>query len=172
MSDIVRATGLQKGGIYNHFKSKDELAIAAFDYAAECFMARIRASVARQRTAIGRLQAIVNNYRVLMHDPPLPGGCPLLNTAVESDDTHPVLRDRTREKVDLWLGFVRKIVVRGIAKGEIRPEIEPDTVATALVAGIEGGVMLSKLYGDLVYLERALAHLEAYIAGLARDAES
>lgn len=166
MSDIVRVTGLQKGGIYNHFKSKDELAIAAFEYAAGCFMARIQKSVVRQRTAIARLQKLVANYREVMHDPPLPGGCPLLNTAVESDDTHPALRDRAREIMSVWLGFIRKIVERGIAKGEIRPEVEPEAVATAIVAGIEGGVMLSKLYADRSYLEYALAHLDEYIAGL------
>lgn len=33
MSDIMRATRLQKGGIYNHFQSKQELALAAFDFA-------------------------------------------------------------------------------------------------------------------------------------------
>ena len=33
ISDVMKATGLKKGGIYNHFASKDELAIAAFDYA-------------------------------------------------------------------------------------------------------------------------------------------
>ena len=32
ISDIMKATGLKKGGIYNHFKNKDELAIAAFDF--------------------------------------------------------------------------------------------------------------------------------------------
>jgi len=33
MSDLMRVTGLQKGGIYNHFRSKDELALEAFDFA-------------------------------------------------------------------------------------------------------------------------------------------
>lgn len=169
MSDIVRVTGLQKGGIYNHFKSKDELAIAAFDYAAGCFMDRIQVGVARQRTAIARLQRLIANYRQLMREPPLPGGCPLLNTAIESDDTHPALRDRTRAMMDKWLGFMRKIVARGIAKGEIHPEVEPDTVATAIVAGIEGGVMLAKLYTDPSYLARVLDRLDDYILGLATN---
>jgi AcrR family transcriptional regulator len=36
VSDLMRATGLQKGGIYNHFHSKDELALEAFDFAVNC----------------------------------------------------------------------------------------------------------------------------------------
>src|SRR5947199_130742 len=33
--DLMEASGLQKGGIYNHFGSKDELALAAFDHDVE-----------------------------------------------------------------------------------------------------------------------------------------
>src|SRR5271170_2332921 len=32
LSDLMEATGLQKGGIYRHFSSKEELATEAFDY--------------------------------------------------------------------------------------------------------------------------------------------
>ncbi|OAS15916.1 TetR/AcrR family transcriptional regulator [Paenibacillus oryzisoli] len=31
LSDIVEVTGMQKGGLYNHFKDKEELALLAFD---------------------------------------------------------------------------------------------------------------------------------------------
>ena len=33
MRDLVDATGLEKGGIYNHFGSKEQLALEAYDYA-------------------------------------------------------------------------------------------------------------------------------------------
>src|SRR5262245_34442234 len=35
VSEIMRATGLQKGGLYNHFASKEELSLAAFDHMVE-----------------------------------------------------------------------------------------------------------------------------------------
>jgi len=39
MSDIIEATGLAKGGIYGHFKSKEAIASEAFDYASKgCLM--------------------------------------------------------------------------------------------------------------------------------------
>jgi TetR/AcrR family transcriptional regulator, transcriptional repressor for nem operon len=40
MADIMKATGLQKGGIYNHFQSKEELAIASFDYRSSITLSR------------------------------------------------------------------------------------------------------------------------------------
>ena len=36
-------------------------------------------------------------YLDYIDNPPIPGGCPILNTAIESDDTHPQLRDRARQ---------------------------------------------------------------------------
>jgi AcrR family transcriptional regulator len=51
MSDLMRVTGLQKGGIYNHFRSKDELALEAFDFAVnrvqEEFMGALKGNVMR-----------------------------------------------------------------------------------------------------------------------------
>ncbi len=40
INDLVRETGLKKGGIYNHFGSKEQLALEAFDYAAEIMRGR------------------------------------------------------------------------------------------------------------------------------------
>lgn len=42
LSDIMQQTGLEKGGIYNHFKSKEQLALEAFDYAYAMLDQRIR----------------------------------------------------------------------------------------------------------------------------------
>jgi len=41
-------------------------------------------------------------------------------------------------------------------RGELHSTVDADTVATILIATIEGAVMLSKLYGDASHLERAL----------------
>lgn len=163
MSDLMRVTGLQKGGIYNHFSSKDELALAAFDFAANQMQQKFMGALKGKRHAVDRLIAILNIYEHLLDDPPVPGGCPILNTAVESDDTHPALRERAQRAMDVWRQLIQRIVDKGIMRGELRSTIAPDTVATVLIATIEGGVMLSKLYGDATYLERSLDHLKAYV---------
>ena len=163
MSDLMRVTGLQKGGIYNHFSSKDELALAAFDFAANQMQQKFMGALKGKRHTIDRLIAILNIYEHLLDDPPVPGGCPILNTAVESDDTHPALRERAQRAMDAWRNLIQRIVDKGIMRGELRSTIAPDTVATILIATIEGSVMLSKLYGDAAYLERSLDHLKTYV---------
>jgi len=52
----------------------------------------------------------------------------------------------------------------GLRKGEIRVGVDAQQTATAFIACIEGGVMLSHLYGDPAYLRAARRHLEDHVA--------
>ena len=163
VSDLMRATGLQKGGIYNHFVSKDELALEAFNFAVNCVQPKFMGALQGQRHAVDRLLAILSVYENILDNPPMQGGCPILNTAVESDDFHPALRARSQLAMDAWRDLIRRIVDKGIMRGEFQSTVDADTVATILIATIEGSVMLSKLYGDASHMERGLKHLKLYI---------
>ncbi|WP_375507240.1 TetR family transcriptional regulator C-terminal domain-containing protein [uncultured Nostoc sp.] len=163
MSDIMRVTGLQKGGIYNHFQSKDDLALQAFDFAIARIHQHTRFALRSKRQAVERLQAIIGVFSSFTENPPIKGGCPLLNTAVESDDAHPALRERTQQAMNSWLHLIRRIVETGIKKGEIRPEVSADEIATIIIATLEGAVMMSKLYGDSIHMHRVINHLNQYL---------
>ena len=163
MSDLMRVTGLQKGGIYNHFRSKDELALEAFDFAVNRVQSEFIGALKGKRHAVERLIAILSVYERMFDSPPVQGGCPILNTAVESDDAHPALRERAQLAMDAWRILLQRIVDKGIMRGELHSTVDADTVATILIATIEGAVMLSKLYGDANHLERAVNFLKTYV---------
>ena len=163
IADIMQATGLKKGGIYNHFSSKDELALAAFDYAVGTVSQRIWSAVKTRRNAIDRLEALVSGYLTYIEDPPILGGCPILNTAIETDDTDSPLRDRALAAINVWRSLIVRIVQKGIKKGEVRATVEPDLVATIIISNIEGAMMMSKLERNPVHFRRAIAHLQDYI---------
>jgi AcrR family transcriptional regulator len=134
MSAIMQATGLKKGGIYNHFKSKDDLALAAFDYAVEQVSCRYVNAVKEQQGAIAQLTAIIHTFCTSIDEVEIQGGCPLMNTAIDSDDTHPVLRDRVQQAMTRWQELIVRVVERGIRAGQIRPSVDPDAVATILIS--------------------------------------
>ena len=169
LSDVMSATGLEKGGIYNHFSSKEELAVAAFEHNTEIMSQLIRDALAGRSNAVDRLVAIIGAFREFAENPPFPGGCPMLNTAVEADDSQPRLRERAREVLSgLRDDTVARIVRLGIERGEIAADADPDEVASVLVAGAEEALMLTQLYGDPVHMQRTAAHLETYARSLAR----
>jgi AcrR family transcriptional regulator len=163
LADIMQATGLEKGGIYNHFSGKEQIALAAFDYAFELLSERIRTLAADSSNAVDRLQAFVAAFASQVENPIFTGGCYVMNTAIEADDAHPALRERAHTAIQRWLTLLHGMVADGIARGEIRPEVDPDTVATMLVAALEGAVMLSKITGNREQMRRVAAHLSAYL---------
>lgn len=65
IADIVKSTGVHKGGIYKHFKNKDEIAVAAFDYSLGLIVAAAIDRVGKEETAIDRLIAFVNTLKAL-----------------------------------------------------------------------------------------------------------
>ncbi len=167
LNDLIRETGLEKGGIYNHFGSKEEIAIAAFDHAAGLVVALFEEALAGQERATDRLAAIIGVYANLADGSLLPGGCPIVNTAVEADDTNPALRDRARGAMSDCLRLIGSTVKEGIRRGELRLETDPRTVATVVAATLEGAIVLTRLYDNPEYMRRATEHLLAYLAALA-----
>lgn len=167
MSDIMQATGLKKGGIYNHFKSKDELAIAAFEFSVGLVQTYYTEALRGQRHATVRLRAMVEAFCSLMANPPtVKGGCPILNTAIESDDTHPTLRLKARQAMDHWQSMLAKIIILGIKHRQVDASTDPEAVATVIISTLEGGLMMTQLYGEPDHLRHAKRHLLDYIEKL------
>ncbi len=163
LADIMRETGLEKGGIYNHFSSKEQLALESFDYAYGLVQQRVRLALSGKFDAIERLLAIVSVFKGIFEDPLVPGGCPILNTAIEADDSNEALRDRARAAMDNWRTTIHRIVNKGIERQQIRPGVDADEVASILIATLEGAIMLSNLYKDSTHLKRAADHMARYI---------
>lgn len=163
ISDVMAETGLQKGGIYRHFESKEGLALEAFDHAVAVMAERFATALREHATAPDRLRAIVAVFHSHVTDPPLPGGCPVFNTAIEADDGDPALRARAREAMDRLRAMIRTTVERGIARGELQCDTDPDAFATILISTIEGGIAMSRLYDDPVHATRAAEHLTRWI---------
>ncbi len=164
LADLMAASGLQKGGIYNHFDSKEQLALAAFDHTAAVLERRF--APVWEAGGIATLRAFVATFHSFVERPPLPGGCPVLNTAVESDDTDPVLRDRALGVVGEWQERLVAAVADGQARGEIRAGVDAEALATLLIATLEGGLMLARLTGEAVHLERVVVHLGSHLDAL------
>ncbi|SMO48844.1 TetR/AcrR family transcriptional regulator [Melghirimyces algeriensis] len=159
MSDIMSETGLQKGGIYNHFDSKETLALEAFDHAVNMAEHWFEDVVKGQHTAEAKLFAFIQSFREYVRNPPVPGGCPLVNTAVDSDDQHPTLREKARQAMDRSRQWLIAIIRDGIEEGTIRSDTDPDVLATLITASFEGALVMSRLYDDPIHMDWMVDHL-------------
>jgi TetR/AcrR family transcriptional regulator, transcriptional repressor for nem operon len=161
MADLMEATGLEKGGIYRHFPSKEAVAAEAFDYAwEEAFQERVR-DLGSISESVDRLKHLIANF--VERRSSIPGGCPLLNTAVDSDDGNRVLRERARQALDKWQNLLISIINEGIQWREIRSGVDPHGLATLIISSLEGALMISRLERNRDALVAARLHLDSYL---------
>jgi len=170
MAAVVEATGIQKGGLYRHFESREALAYEALDFAVSEVKARFLQALQGRRTACEQLLAILGAYDDVSEELPFAGGCPIMNTAIESDHAHPGLRERAQAAMAGWQGLLAGIVEAGLRTGDIRRGVDPREVAIVFIACIEGGVMLTHLHGDASYMKTAHQHLARYLERELRNA--
>jgi len=81
------------------------------------------------------------------------GGCPILNTAIEADDTHPLLRAKALSAFSNWKNAIIRLIEKGKEKKEIKKNVNAEETAIAIIALIEGGIMLTKLTGKTSYIK-------------------
>jgi AcrR family transcriptional regulator len=125
MNDILAATGLTKGGVYGNFPGKDEIAAAAFAHSYAQLRAALARAAASRVNAQGQVLAILKFYRNYTVQPVVPGGCPIMNAAVETNDAYPALHRQVRAALAELLDGLHQILARGVASGEFRPDLKP-----------------------------------------------
>jgi TetR/AcrR family transcriptional repressor of nem operon len=160
IKDIMAATGLEKGGIYRHFESKEEIAAEAFDYAWMVSTALRRQGLDEIPDHVDRLKHHVAGF---VHRSSIPGGCPLLNTGVDSDNGNPILRERVRNALKGWQKMLRTILADGIAAGTVRDDVDIEKVSRVIISGLEGGMLISRIEKNDQALQDAMEHLDAYL---------
>ena len=165
MQDVMDATGLEKGGLYRHFASKQELAAEAFLYSLDQAIKTRTDGLDHIPGALPKLAWIIRRF--VEAPGPVAGGCPLLNTAVDADDGNPTLRKLARKAFADWERRLAAIIAEGIRAGEIRRSAHPDQLANTIIAALEGGLVLSRIHGSHQPLKSVQASLAVLLDSVA-----
>lgn len=165
MSDIEMATGLTKGSIYGNFANKDEVALAVFDHNLQKVNSIIQSEMSRHESNRDKLLVYVDVYDNFAGCLP-EGGCPILNTATEADDTHPALRKKAHLAINNWKNKIISIISQGIEAKEFRPGVNAEEMALTMIATIEGAIMLARLTGKTAYRKTILQTVKTTIEHL------
>jgi TetR/AcrR family transcriptional regulator, transcriptional repressor for nem operon len=164
LQEIMIAAGVEKGGIYRHFASKEALALAAFDFAwEEVFHGRTR-GLEKIGDPLQRMEVFIHNF--VERRPVLRGGCPLLNAAIDTDDGNAALRARAREALAEWRTQLSSLTALAVRRKSVKPGTRPSDVASIIIGTLEGALMMSRLDEDRCALEIARDHLISYVKSL------
>lgn len=156
LAHISEATGLTKGSIYGNFANKDEVAKEVFLYNAKRLSSAIENQLSATMTTREKLIAFLDYYRNSWEHNFFRGGCPMMNTAIESDDTMPFLKTEVATSFANWSTKITGILEDGKSKNEIINSINASEYAYLFIMLIEGGILLSKTTNHPNHLYQAL----------------
>jgi TetR/AcrR family transcriptional regulator, transcriptional repressor for nem operon len=145
LSDLSRATGLTKGALYGNFSDKEAIAQEAFRYSIAKVREMVKHEVDEVRTCKQQLMAVFDFFARYVFDPPVPGGCPLLNSAIDADDHTLFMRKIVARELMLTVDFLEGLLEKGIALGEFKKDIRSRELAYTFFCSIEGALMFARV---------------------------
>jgi TetR/AcrR family transcriptional regulator, transcriptional repressor for nem operon len=163
IAEIMDATGLKKGGIFYHFDSKDELAKASFSYSVMTLKENYLQAIKAKESANEQFQAFITIFMTLLNNDIIVGGCPLMNAAIEADDSNILIEDSIKEGFTGLLNIIKDIIEFGKSQNEIDKYIDSEQMAVLILSSLEGSLALSRLYKDKRYLDMVTMQINAML---------
>lgn len=150
MDDVIRESGLSAGAVYQYFRSKDELIVAA----AGAALASIRSTLAAVDPAVATRPAVA--LAAVLERPPFvpgPDGVDITRLALHgwSEATrNAALHDLVEQGYRTFRRQIVTLIEQWQAAGAVRPGLDPESSARALLSLILGYVVQRALFGDAV----------------------
>lgn len=167
INDILTATNLTKGGLYGHFRSKEDVWYAVYDEARTIWRGIIFADVRRIEDPMARIEKTVENHlnRYLGADV-FDGGCFFVNMLVELSGQSATM---SRHLFRGFVGFSRLIkswLREAEAQGALKPGMALKDVANFILISLNGAATFYMASRDPMVLRQTEAQLRFYIRQL------
>lgn len=164
--DVQRAAGVSASQLYHYFGGKQTLVRAVIAHQTRVVLDANDPYLSRL-DSVAALRAWRDFVVGMQQAQQCEGGCPLGSLASELADSCPESRADLAAAFDEWEGAIRAGLRRMRARGELRADADPDRLAMALLAAVQGGLLLSQTARDTAPLEAALDTVLDHVAALA-----
>jgi TetR/AcrR family transcriptional repressor of nem operon len=164
IEDVCEAAGLTKGSFFHHFRSKEDLALAAAEYWGITTSGLFAAAPYRRLPdPLDRLLAYVDFRRAILEGE-LPEFTCLVGTMVqEIYETHPAIREACDKSISEHAATLEADFADAIRMYGIDPELNPKSLALYMQAVIQGAFILAKAKGGPDIAVACLEHLHRYL---------
>jgi AcrR family transcriptional regulator len=159
IADVAATLGVSNALVLYHFATKEKLVAAAFAYAAEDDLARLRKLLGRRTTALRRLRSAVRWYAPSGQAK----GWRLWIEGWAVSLREPALRDVARDLDRQWKAALMEVIAEGVAAGEFRCP-DPSGTALRLTALLDGLAVQLTSYGGAVSRARAREWVDEALA--------
>ena len=162
INDIIKAAGVTKGNLYYHFASKEDIGLAVLEDVKEEFFQFLADSFTGE-TACAK---VANSCQAIFEEQirnNLVGGCLFGNAALEMSDSNPRFSKVIRNVFAHWVEEIERYLSQAKAEHSLHLNVSPGMLARAIVATIEGGIMLSRVTKKQADLEDCLTVIMAML---------
>jgi AcrR family transcriptional regulator len=168
INDILKGANTSKGGLYNHFKSKEDLLLAVLTEARKIWRENNLQGLEGIKSPLGKVKKLISNYkdRYLKDVRNLPGGCIFITLSVELDDQRPDLSSEIKMG---WSGLkkmIRRLLDEGKKEGELKKSVNTAALTEMILAGLLGTSIIYGLEKSSRHMDRSLNTLIAYLESL------
>lgn len=160
LKQVVEEAGAPRGSIYHHFPGgKDQLVVEALRVASTELTRAIADARRTEDSPAAIVERLGASLQRWLERSGFVEGCPVSTVTLEAAPRHPEITEACREAYDRWIGlFADALLMRG------RTEHDARALATTVVAGLEGALLLSRAHRSTAPLSSTCAHLAALVA--------
>jgi AcrR family transcriptional regulator len=161
--DVQKTASVSASQLYHYFSDKKALIRAVIAYQTRAVLSAQEPYLSHL-DSIEALQAWRNHIVALQREHHYEGGCPLGTLSTELADLWPDARADLANSFEQWEAAIRGGLRAMAERGELRPEADPDTLALAMLAAVQGGLLLTQAQRNTEALEAALDTMIAHVA--------
>lgn len=155
INSILEAADVSKSNFYYHFKSKEELCLAALETMSDCFFTNFVDPILSDKklSPKKRLQKLIEFFKQKMLESECSGGCAFVNLAAETSDFHPAFRERITRHYTDYAKRIADCYEEGVQKGEFTNKIQPMQAAQMVMSLMNGTMLMAKVQRDPSVIE-------------------
>jgi TetR/AcrR family transcriptional repressor of nem operon len=165
LGTILSSTGVTKGALYYHFKSKEALGYAVVE---EIIAPDVHGKWVRPLQSVeDPIDALIGAaQRIPIRPKDVRGGCQLNNLAQEMSPLDAGFRKRLATIFDAWSKAVASALREGQTSGDVRRDVEPADAAASLIAMVEGYGSLAKNAQDPKVMKAGIRNIVDWLRSL------
>jgi TetR/AcrR family transcriptional repressor of nem operon len=157
LEDVKAAAEVSGSQMYHYFPDKDDLVQAVIDYQAGTIVSRNREAL----SSADGVETWRNMVLTAAKRTQAKGGCALGSLAGQLAESDPEARALIAAGFDQWAAAIADGLRSLHADGKLPPGIDPDDLATTLLATLEGALLLAQVHRDTRPIETAVNTLLA-----------
>ena len=166
--DIIREARTSKGGLYNHFKSKDDIFFAVLQKAREIWRERNLDGLDKIDEPVAKVKKLLENYRdkYLKDRETFPGGCIFVTLSVELDDQNASFSKALNEGFVQLKAMIKRLLDQGMESGKLRSDVNAGFVTEMIFSAMLGASVVYGTEKSEAGLNRCFKALISYLESL------